>query len=144
MTHTLKTTDLLPIDFFIRSAYMRLYSAYTHRDAYWPANVFGDEISVLLGRCHAESSGAGYRLTAAGVAQWEAYTLQWEKGTMATYTRGKLSHYIRLLLALQDGLWHGTTDLSEGYSRSYSFEVCERLVRDGYAEGRLISKHPHT
>lgn len=142
MTHAYLSPDIasappLPVEFYERSAYMRLYSAYQHGDLFWPSHVFGTEIATLLTRCHAEAYGNGYRLTEAGVAHWEAYVSRWSASTPIAHSRkGVQPFWVRLLLTMQDGAWHGLTALSLGYSRSHTFDTCERLHRDGYLNKR--------
>ena len=142
MTHAYLSPDItgappLPVEFHERSAYMRLYSALQHDDAYWHANVFGEEIEALLTRNHAEAYGSGYRLTEAGVTHWEAYVRQWAAVTPIAQSRKSARPLaVRLLETLQDGAWHGLTSLVQDCSRSHTFDVCERLHTQGYVNQR--------
>lgn len=142
MTHTYLPSDIskappLPIEFYERSAYMRLYSARQHGDQYWPASMFGTEIAALLARDHAEAYGGGYRLTMAGVTHWEAYVRQWEASTsVARARKGVLPLSVRLILMMQNGAWYGLTALVQDCSRSHAFDVCERLEAQGYIAKR--------
>lgn len=142
MTHMYLSPDItgappLPAEFYERSANMRLYSALQHHDCCWPASVFGDEIDTLLARQHAEPYANGYRLTEAGVTHWEAYVRKWETGTpLSPGRKGAQPGSTRLLLAMRDGAWHDMTFLSQGYSRSHTFDICDRLHEQGYANKR--------
>ena len=73
MTHPYKKvtcweTPDLPADHTERRAYMVLFRALQMQDDYWPTAAFGEEITLLIERGHAEAHGKGYRLTDAGRA----------------------------------------------------------------------------
>lgn len=127
----------LPADFPEKCAYMRLYGAHVRHDQFWPAAMFGDEIRLLLGRSHAEPFGAGYRLTEAGIAHWEAHVQAWQNGTLPRPPMGRTPVYWVLLDMLRDEAWHATSELCVGRSREHTIEVCQRLYRQGYANRQM-------
>jgi hypothetical protein len=52
-----------------RSLYMRMYRSVLEGDAYYPAPLAAG-VNELIARGHAESLGAGYRLTGDGIRAW--------------------------------------------------------------------------
>lgn len=83
MTHPFKVlsweTPDLPADFHERRAYMQLSRAMDMHDSYWPSAAFGEEITILLERGHAEAHERGYRLTDAGRAFWQDFKRRYNK-----------------------------------------------------------------
>lgn len=122
-------TDALPADFFVRSAYMRLYHARVHDVLPPQGHTFGEEIHLLETRGHVTSTKTGYTLTEAGVSHWEAHIQQWEAGSLSHFTRkGAKPLCDSLLLRLSEATgWTRLQHLAPGH-RGHAFLTLKRLV----------------
>lgn len=109
-------------------AYLMLYATWREGERCWPAHHFEDpdsmaNIQPLLTCGHAEPFEAGYRITDAGRAYWEAHRIAWMQMTQRGRGIRVDSHATRLLLVLSDGQWQAAASLPSDIRNSARYEL---------------------
>lgn len=117
-----------------RSAYMRLYTAYQRDDPYWPREAFGEEMTRLLERRHAEPVPRGYRITDAGIDVWRQWIQRQSFPARKTYTPNT-AHLCTLLSKLAAGAWASCDSLHGNGMTRFAVAECRRY---GLQQGWLV------